>query len=100
MRAAQFRCLDASPEPQLIVWDFGRPETATRPLRLAVVLSDDMQVSVEQRAVFARNLALNKSRGDRNERNPSVSALLNTGLFLGEYAVGTGGPLAYKTRTD
>lgn len=100
VRPRHFRRLDASSQPRLTFWDLGGPDVsdARIPIRLAVVPTEDIMPDAAQRAIFQRNLE--RGQGQLEEKNPNLSALLDSGLFAGEYGVGLGGPLPYDDRSS
>ena len=97
--AAEFRRLDATSLRRLLVWDIGAVDTTTTAPLLAVVPSEDIKPTKEQRATFTTNLSKKKSEGEWATSTPSVSDLLGTDLILSEY-VHHAGPLAYAKSTD
>ncbi|KAK1071482.1 hypothetical protein LTR74_003360 [Friedmanniomyces endolithicus] len=86
--ARQYRRLNASALPRLVAFDIGGPDTrATEPL-VAVVPSNDIEPTPAQIGNIIKHSYTWK------EHNPSISDILNTGLYTGEYVAGAG-PLAY-----
>lgn len=92
LRAAHFRRLNSCSLRRLVAWDIGGPDTELNAIAPAIIPSDDFQPSDLQRSIFARNLALDKNAGGRDEKNPGLSALLNSGLYIADYAPVQVGP--------
>lgn len=65
----QYRRLNASAMPRLVVFDLGGPDIldARRPVRLAVM--EDIMLSNDQRATFEHNLADDKKRAPFHDSN-------------------------------
>lgn len=95
LRSAHYRRLNAHSQCRLVVWDIGSVDTVVRPMRLAVIPSEDLQPSEEQRTLMVNNHVL----ADRKPA-PNVSSILSTGLFTAEYGVGSGGEMAFAETTD
>lgn len=93
LRAAKFRRLNACLEQKLLFIDLFGTDELEQARPFAVVPSEDIQPTEEQRDVFKRNLAL--PRGEFPHRTPSIHFLLSTGRNLADYCVGDNGPLVY-----
>ena len=94
LKASRFRRLNPCEERRLVFWDIGGPDTTIYPLPLAVVPSDHFQPTEAQVDLLNSNLKKSAER-----KGPNVSSVLKTGLFLGEYQIGTGGVLGYEEST-
>lgn len=97
IRPSQYRRMNSCAEHRLVVWDLGGPDTAARSLMPAVIPTDDIQPSSSQATALKHNVTIKKGAGKPREKNenPTLSALLNSGLFCADYAVGNEGPLCY-----
>ena len=91
---AQFRRLNSCTEPRLVIWDLGGVDTLKQPLAPVVIPSADISPTQAQRSIFAANLTVREAN-KRTANSPTVSSLLNTGLFAAEYAPDTAGPCEY-----
>lgn len=80
----EFQRLDSATANRLVIWDLGGPDTAD-PI-LAIIPSLDIQPTAAQRKVFEENRA---ERGVWTAKTPTLSSLLDTGLHVGEYVVGS-----------
>ncbi len=59
-----------------------------------VVPSEDIGPTAAMRDLYARNLQVNKAEGF-TERTPLISHVLNSGLSVADYVVGSHGPMIY-----
>lgn len=96
MRPRQYRRLDSCKLNRLIIWYIGGPDLAKQPLTPAVIPSEDLLPTAAQRAIFRDNLAVNHNQGDFDNKTPTLSSLMSTGLFAADYAVGNEGVISTK----
>lgn len=96
LTAPQYRRLDASSFARLLVFDIGGRDALGHPLLPAIIPSEDVSFTTDQRQIFMENLAKDRAAGEWTQKAPNVSGALSTGLFASEYApAGGGGPAEY-----
>jgi hypothetical protein len=89
----QFRRLDSSSHPRIIVSDISGPDTSRlgdindRPA-LAIIPSEDLQPTISQRTRISVNREATKmSQADWEKHMPALSHFLNKGKFLSQYCL-------------
>lgn len=96
LRAGQYRRLNSSDEPRLIVWDLGGHDTRRMAMTAAVIPSEDVSVTPAQHELLEAQLR-RSNETDSRTTTPLLSSVLNTGLFAADYIPDSSGALAYST---
>ena len=93
---AQFRRLDYTSAPRLIIIHFGSDSVTDYSLPVAVVPSPDFGPTADQRTLFQSNVGKKKT-AKYFDNLPRCSGMLNRNLLLTDYVVGATGALVYGT---
>ncbi|KAI4238443.1 MAG: hypothetical protein LQ349_001123 [Xanthoria aureola] len=91
LTAAQFRRLNSCNNGRLLIWNLWGSDETTRLCPLVVIPSEDLGVTVAQRELFAHNLKVDHME-EYQQRTPTISKILHTGLIASDYIVGRQGP--------
>ncbi|GIZ40154.1 hypothetical protein CKM354_000350600 [Cercospora kikuchii] len=86
-----FRRLNSTAQPRVIICDVGGPDVPAGPLNPAVIPSEDVTLTANQRRILAEN---HSKEGEWLDKMPTLSDVLDAGMYTTDYAFAHGA-LAY-----